>query len=260
MDHTAPDLLHGSVTIGLNLDNTWKTNIEAVLISEFEKAFLTTECRAESIRAKGDLIGSRYSEVSVIATTKTDWVIRSGAGTWHPLKIRFSEGLHYQEFTSGTHVFCPDVNVRALTFRETYDDVSFEDADHDIFMRIKYSHQGEDLEIICPCRYTNFANPAYSAPGQKKYVQPISGYVLFKHDQKYHQAYVVAHIDEDGNANCEAVLRTPAYIMDLKRNIGGFCTFVLRNLFWPFRNLLRTDEFTHVIKLDAAVSFFRYAP
>jgi hypothetical protein len=215
-------LLHGSVMIGLNSGNTWKTRIEAALVSDIETAYLTTACRAERVQVTGDLIGRRYSEVSVISTDKTDWIIRSGAGIWHPLKIRFSEALHYGEFQGGTNVSCPEVNVRMLTFGEVYDDIS---------MQVRYNHQGEAFEIICPCRYTNFANPEHTAPDQKNYVQPISGYVLFKNNQRYYQAYVVAHIVEDGNTNCEVVLRVPEFVMDLKRNVGGFLTSVLRNLF-----------------------------
>jgi hypothetical protein len=258
LNQTAPDLLHGTVTVGLNSRNTWKTRIEAILVSGNEKAFLATECRAESVLPEGDLVGRRYSEVSVISTTDKDWIIRSGAGIWHPLRLQFSRQLHYGEFQGGTKVTCPEKDIKTLSFALYYDDVSTDGSDHDIFMRVKYIHQGEKFEIVCPCRYTNYATPADTKPKNKKYVQPISGYVLFKHDQKYHQAYVLAHVNEDGNTNCEVVLRVPAFIMDLKQNVGGILTSVLRKLFWPFRSLLQTDEFTHVIKLDADVSFFRY--
>lgn len=255
-----PDLMHGSITIGLNSDsgNAWKTYIEAALIADDEKAFLATNCRAEHVREKGDLIGRRFSEVSVISTSNKDWIIRSGTGIWHPFRRRISEKLHYGEIFGGTNVYCPEVDVRTLTFEELYEDVSNADRDNNIYMRVTYIYDGRNFEIFCPCRYINYANSPRQTAEKKKYVQPISGYVLFKHNQRYHQAYIVAYVDNNGTRNCEVVLRVPEYIMNLKRKVGGVSISILNKIFGPFRNMLLTDEFSYIIKLDAEVSFFRY--
>lgn len=256
-DFFVPDLRHGSITIGVNSGNSWKTHIESVLSSEKCRAFLATDCRAEFVAEKGDLIGRRYSEVSVISTTDKDYIIRAGTGIWHPFKKTLSEGLHYGEFGGGTRVSCQDVDVKMLSFSEFYEDVIVVSNDNNLYMKISYVHEGVRFEIVCPCRYTNFLNPE-KTQGMRKYVQPISGYVLFEHNGRYHQAYIVAYVDETGTKNCEVVLRVPKYIMDLKQKVGGMSTSVLSMIFSPFRSMLLTDEFCSVIKLEANVSFFRY--
>lgn len=251
-----PDLMNGSMTMGLNIDNAWKTYIEAALFSDKEKAFLSTNCRVEHIRESGDLIGRRFAEFSVISTSNKDWIIRSGAGIWHPFHRKICERIHYQETLIGTEVFCKDVDVIIMTFEKLYEYLTDRKNDNHLYMKIAYVYNEEYFEIICPCRYTNYANSTLHKENGKKYIQPISGYVLFKHDNKYYHAYVVAYVDDSGTRNCEVVLRVPSYLIDLKRKVGGVSISILSKIFRPFKRLLITDEFSHVIKLDAEVSFF----
>ena len=96
--------------------------------------------------------------------------------------------------TNNQHfVNCEEVNAKGISFdevlRNLQSDCSY--GFRRLYTELTYTHLGVTYRLYTPCRYLNFPNPELE---KKKYLQPISGYVLLEEEEQFYLAYVVSHI------------------------------------------------------------------
>jgi hypothetical protein len=256
---TKLDLKNGYLQMGWQdqgrQTNIWQTFIECMLIrNETDKAFLATNCRAESVSDEIPIFGGRQADVSIVKGWDENHIIRAGAGIYYPFRSYLSETAHYWEYNGGVKVVGKERPVKVWTVEEVLK-VLREGYDNNFFYwSIKYDYNGYSYELITLCKYINFpANQEDSG-----YIQPISGYVLFEDQDTFFIAYVSAHIKSDRKISVEILKRKPIYLFDTKVDRVSYYTRLLRFALAPLKQLFLIDEFSERIKLSAEVSIFTY--
>ena len=235
--------------------NLWQTFIESMLIKNGEEnAFLATNCRAENIVSEGKIFGGKLADVSVIKGWDKNLIIRAGPGLYHPFRPGQSKTFHCAKFEYGVKVVGNETKIRKWSFDEVYRELQEGILGNDLFWKVKYKYHGDDYEIISSLRYINFSRSA----SQQKYIQPISGYVLFEDSEIFFIACLAANILPSGKVNAEILKRIPINLFDTKEFIGGLSIRLLRILSIPLKWLFLTDEFADSVKIDATVEFFTY--
>jgi hypothetical protein len=259
---TKLDLKNGYLQMGWqkheSQPNIWQTFIECMLIRNgTDKAFLATNCRAESVSGDGPIFGGRQTEVSIVKGWDKDYIIRAGAGIYYPFENELSEMAHYWQYDGGVNLVGEERPIKVWAVEDVLK-VLREGCENNFFYwSIKYDYNGCNYELITLCKYINF--PAIQA--KSEYIQPISGYVIFEDQDRFCIAYICAHISNAGKISVEILKRKPIYLFDTKVGIASRYIRLLRSVFAlvPFKQLFFTDEFSERIKIDdAEVAIFTY--
>ena len=193
-----PDLENGFMILNHNTANRWQTNIEAVLVKEAgaknrdgsddqdQYSYLSHECRSENVGEDPfDHADALYVGIS---TWSGNLVFGSGSSIWRKSPKFQMRGTNNQHVVN-----CEEVNAKFVSFdevlRNLQSDCSY--GFRRLYTELIYTHLGVTYRLYTPCRYLNFPNPELE---KKKYLQPISGYVLLEEEEQFYLAYVVAHI------------------------------------------------------------------
>ena len=260
------DLENGHLVIGSAQSNFWQTGVECVLartIGQDEKqyAWLSHECRAESVSP--DIFGSHQNyEFVVIKAWNGHVCLRSGSSSYgfNPIQYFLNKAPESTYTTSdgeGVKTNCKMRKVRMLSFAEALDFFQKEDEDktNKIYMLIEYEIGSCKYELYAPCRYTNYP-PSLR---DEKYLQPISGYVLFEDRDKFYMSYVAAHIREDETKSVEFRVREMTSFINTKnRDSRLYPIFKLLDFLF-LRFFFVMDDFTRVERFhNAECTLFVY--
>ena len=193
-----PDFENGFMMLNHNTANLWQTRVEAVLVKEAggdsrdssddqdKYSYLSHECRAEDVSEDPFREGD-YLYVGV-STYSGDCLFGNGSSLRRKSPKFQMRGTNNQHFVN-----CEEVNAKFISFdevlRNLQSDCSY--GFRRLYTELIYTHLGVTYRLYTPCRYLNFPNPELE---KKKYLQPISGYVLFEEEEQFYLAYVVAHI------------------------------------------------------------------
>lgn len=194
-----PDLKEGYIILNDDESNRWWTGIECVLAKQShgsaaqQRAYLSHECRAELVNEDPFGHPGEYEYVGM-ATWMGNYAFRSG----HQLvgSDRTDPGgtaPTCEKIDMPMRVEGVDREVEPLAFTEVVEMLrsDFKNGYKLMHMAITYRQGEHDYTLYAPCRYINFPNP--NKP-DVKYLQPISGYVIYEKGERFFIAYVVCHI------------------------------------------------------------------
>jgi len=270
-------VFYGFVINDINGANRWQTFIESCLIKNengIEKiAYLSTSALAEMV-SPNKIFGNKLCDGAIVNGWDQAMMLRSGAGLYHPFRLKKSEGRHRTVACSEggvySSVYAPKTEVKFITFKELYKLLCSapKQRDNFIYMLVSWkSDQNTQYSIICPCRYINFPNPnidvdtaAIIWPNKptEEYIQPISGSVLVEYRQRYHKAYVASHVTKTGMLHTELCIQDSISYFDTKRGISSKAMKIMKLLTAPLSYFLMTDEYHKVLSIKAECSFFVY--
>jgi hypothetical protein len=190
----------------------------------------------------------RYEFVGVSAWDG-NYVLRAGTYNYgfNPLANlrRQPPAAAHQKVTWGIVVECPQRAVHRLDFNEALERLQSGRAAgrERLFMKLSFRHAGVDYTLHAACKYINFTHPDI---GRERYIQPIIGQVLFEDNERFHIAYVAAHLREDRTATVEFLVRDMVSFSEVKDDasrLSGLFKLLDRML---FRAFLTTDEFVRI--------------
>lgn len=261
---TAPDLLNGYVINGYDESNRWQTGVECVLRRRAEgggeqTAYLSHECRAEAVGSR-IFFGGLYEFVVVAGWNKTLF-LRHGASLYslNPFKnARPRQRYCVEESRVAPRILCQEVPIQPLSLDETllYLRRETPGKGNRLFMRLSWRQDGIDYDLFAPCRYTNYPRPG----SDSRYIQPISGYVLFGEKDDLFTAYAACHVDSNENTAIEFFIRTPVSYLALKAHGGFFGRLAARLANTALGRMLMTDEFARIEMISGgSCQFFVYA-
>jgi hypothetical protein len=190
--------------------NMWRVNVVSYLKSGNREFYLLKECRAEIIgkhpffvtATKGTGKGfSPYEFLCIAEKPNSMNTYRTSSADLNVETLSENTG---QEFKLNLQY----ENVKFLDFEEVHDYLKNK-ININIFCEIRYEFEGEKNVILTKCEYINYS----SELDEKKFCQPIMGYVPFILNNKINVAYVVNFIEKDNSGNLEFLLRekTPLF-------------------------------------------------
>ncbi len=236
--------------------NFWQTPVECALAktdrrNETQVAWLSHECRAEDI-SHSIFEGQRIYEAVAVKGWDQTIFLRSGSYNYSLNPAR-PDQLTYERGALEIQINCEPRTARNIDFAETL--ALFQNGGgNKIYMLIEYEKDSCRYRLYAPCRCVNYPAP----DSGERYLQPISGYVLFDDAAKISVGYVAAHVRED-ETSVEYCLREKiSYINTKQKRSRLYRLFSLFD-FLILRFFFVTDEFTRVEKLPSArCTFFVY--
>ncbi|MEE2761105.1 MAG: hypothetical protein VYE18_06645 [Pseudomonadota bacterium] len=249
------DLENGYLILGSGEDINWQTSVECILSrtsehNEKQHAWLSNECRAEA--PSPDIFGfDRNYEHVVVKGWDKNVCVRGGSYNYgfNPIKNflgKVPETAH-EISDCDVKVYCKLRNVKALSFDEALEffQKNDETKSNKIYMLVEYETGSRKYKLIAPCRLTNFTNSL----NNKKFLQPISGFVLFECGERFHIAYVAAHIREAGTKSVEFRVREMTSFVNTKNKDSRLYPVFKLLDFLFLRFFFVMDEFTRVEKV-----------
>ena len=184
--------------------NRWWTGVECVLArrapgaAENQRAFLSHECRAESVSADPFSHPGNYEYVG-LSTWSGNYALRAGpdiTGVRGPGGAQVArQDASYEQVSMEIRVSCAQTEARPRSYQDVLHTLQsdFQGGHQKLHMAISYRQDGHDHTLYAPCRYINFPHP----DAGRSYLQPISGLVLYEKAGRFFVSYVVTYI-EDG--------------------------------------------------------------
>jgi len=259
------DLENSYMVMGGEAANNWQTGLECVLtkvIGDNDKqiSWLSHECRAETISPNIFNPIGNY-EFVVLKGWNEDICIRSGSYNYgfNPIRNFLGKAAEttYETRGEATKVFCQTRKARTLSFEESLEFLHNKDKEktNKIYMLIEYEIGSCKYELYAPCKYINYPS---SLMGEK-YLQPITGYVIFEDNNKFYMSYVAAHLREDGTKSVEFRVREMTTFINTKaKGSRLFPIFKLLDFIF-LRFFFVTDDFTKIKRmLNAKCTLFIY--
>lgn len=273
-----PDLKNGYMVNTYDGFNRFQTFVECALSRQSSQgpitAYLSNRCRPESISPDSIFNGLHYS-FCIIHTTAGTFDVHVGSAECSRNPFRQPAApLDIKPTSCRSVVHCPEVSAREVSFDEALawlqEPEERSDRHNNIYMEISWRLNGQEFRLHTPCRYTNFPNPERDHAGiweakpgypkhEHRYLQPISGWVLYHDGSRYYVAYVAVHLTADGTKRIEFCVREPISFFQLRRPASRVATFLSRWLAasWLGR-YLTVSEFHRVIPVDGECRLYRY--
>jgi len=188
---TVPDLETGFMILNHDRDNRWQTPIEAILSKTTEDnrkefAYLSHECRSENVDE--DPFAHEDSEFLGISTWSGNYLMGSGSSLFKQnpkFMTRKTKASYFVSCEPRTANFIDFDNV--LSFLQTDCAINYKP----LHMELSFNSSGTRYKLYSRCRYLNFPNPNLT---NQRYLQPISGYVLYEEAETFYLAYVVCYM------------------------------------------------------------------
>ncbi|MEO5336185.1 MAG: hypothetical protein H7841_04715 [Magnetospirillum sp. WYHS-4] len=268
----APDLVSGRIVNGTGGANAWCTTIQAVLEEvrdgRRETAYLGHECRKENVPFAA---GGAGPEGGIIQkNSPAEFLTFSRGGRFYQIlgtETVFGGDLlaAYPHVRLGRHfvfqphgeddwvsrVHCPERPIRLATADAVMDGLRAGGlALGDLFLRFSWQEGATAHTLYAPSRYVNFG---------EDYLQPISGYVLFRHQDLWLHGYLACALKADGTRLCELVapVYTDAYAVIAKQSrLEEADRAALAGL--AAAAPAYTRQFNLVLHLDGQLDFFVY--
>ena len=224
----------------------WRTNIKSILSTVNKNFFLVKECRSEvmSQRPFFDHRG-RYEFLGIVENNKT-YMVRTSATDGNDGNIELETSIKNKKNIAET-------NADDLNFDEVYEILSTGKTIN-IYCKIEYEYEEIKYSLISKCEYINFGYDK----NNKKYLQPILGYIPFVHNNKIKYGYAVINNNEENNGYLEFLLneKTPIFNVDRKQNLFKLYIKKFMNKLIFFYN---KNDFTELISIkENKISFFSY--
>lgn len=273
----APDLLRGFMVNTYTYYNRFQTFIDCALFGEApdgrEKfAYLSSRCRPESIGQ--DELFSKVGLYDFAAIHSSDGTLALHAGSAETSRnfLKARPAHYVSPLLHPSHVECPQAEITVLPLDAVLNELQSAETGRDnlLYLRCDWEDASGRWSLFAPCRYTNFPHPDMDhrdmwrdkpnySHHEDRYIQPISGPVLFPLDGTYYQAFIAAHIDRTGTRRIEFSLMDAVSFFDLRRQgARGLC--ILRRLIsrsWVGR-YFRLLDYHRIIPVNGACTIYRY--
>ena len=261
------DLENSHIVIGSGHEDTinrWQTSVECVLSrtnshDEKQYAWLSHECRSEHLSPH--IFDDEYYEFVVVKGWNGTVYLRGGSYNYgfNPIKNFLGEAPQttHENGDLGVEVYCKERKARKLGFDEALEFFQKEDENktNKIYMAVEYEKGSHKYELLAPCRYTNYPHSSKN----EKYLQPISGYVLFEDQERFFLSYVAAHIRKDGTKSIEFRVREMTSFINTKNKRSRLYRVFKLLDFLFLRFFFVTDDFTRTEKVhNAKCTLFVY--
>jgi len=274
----APDLENGFIVNAVTEVNSWTTEIQCVLTEDAdgaaEPAYLGHECRNEHVPLMDDagpsetvfmtrkphefLTYSRAGRFYQLPTTDT-LVTDSAVEMVEKVALRGSylflpRGL--PEWQSEVH--CTDRRIEVIPAEEVLRGLNGRRLPmRRLFLRFDWREGEQAHTIHCPCRYVNFANESVA---KKRYLQPITGHVLFPSFGTLLPGYFVCARAESGETRAEFV--TPRYAdacatLATRHGVNAEDADSLQRIGGMLPSFVRVFDF--IYKVEGTLTFYTYA-
>jgi hypothetical protein len=263
-----PDLANGYMVNTYDGYNRFQTFVECALETEtasgIETAYLSSRCRPESLSPDSIFNGLMYT-FGIVHTTRGTWQLHSGSSqaSRNPFGAVVPE-IKPTEQRSIVH--CPVVEVAEVGFDEAlaWLQTDTPDKHNRLYMEVAWQAGEVRHRLFTPCRYTNFPNPTLDHAllwrdkpryprHEHRYIQPISGWVVFHDGAAFHPAYVAVHLTAQGAQRVEFCLRAPTSFFSLRR--GRLARWLAAT---PLGRYFAVSEFHKVVPLDATCRLYRH--
>ena len=275
----APDLENGYMVNTYNLSNRFQTFIEAVLVKRAgggggdpQYAYLSSPCRSE--RVSGDAIfKTNLYSFAMVKFWKGVYALRQGSHLISRSLFRRDDrtSVFFEKTSHQSIVRCDDVSVEELPFDDALHLLQNEGTvkNNRIYMRLDWRIEANSYALYTPCRYTNFPNPDDVPPPQDnpdywkrrdRYIQPISGIVIFEENDILVPAHVAAHISDAGTELIEFCLRGRYNFFSLQQS-GSWAKRLVESLLARVfcGRYFVVDEFHRIIPVPGTCTFYRYS-
>ena len=273
----APDIENGYMVNTYSLSNRFQTFIEAVLEKRSDGgdgpqyAYLSTPCRSERVSRTAIFKMTLYS-FAMVKFWKGVYALRQGSNLSPRNPFRRDDGtdVFFEKTEHQSIVRCDDVRVEELPFDDALRLLQSEDKakNNRIYMRINWRIGAVSYALYTPCRYTNFPNPDNVPPPEDnpdylnqrdRYIQPISGVVIFEENDILVPAHVAAHVTDVGTELIEFCLRGSYSFFSLQQSGSWVKRLVERILARVFKGrYFVVDEFHRIISVSGTCTFYRY--
>lgn len=273
----APDLLNGFMVNTHTYFNRFQTFIDCALFSAEPDgrqgyAYLSSRCRPESIGQDAIFLDDNLYDFAAIETSEGTLALHAGSSQ----ASRNFLGRACKHYVAPTahpsRVECRQRPVSDLGFDEVLGELQApsEGRDNHLYLRCDWMDGTTSRTLFAPCRYINFPNPDLDhrklweakpnyARHEDRYIQPISGPVLFPMNGTYYQAYVAAHIDSSGTRRVEFILMDSISFFDLRR-LGRPAVRALRR--WLSNSFVgryfNLFDYHRVVPVSGQCRIFRY--
>ena len=224
----------------------WRTNVKSVLSTKNKNIFLVKECRSETISQRPffDHQG-RYEFLGIVENNKT-YFIRTSATDGNDGNIQLASSIKNKKNIVET-------NANDLNFDEVYE-ILFSGKTINIYCKIEYEHEEIKYSLISKCEYINYGTDK----NNKKYLQPIMGYIPFVHNNKIKYGYAVIRKDKENNGYLEFLLNEKTPIFDVLSNQNLFKLYI-KKFFNKLTFFYNKNNFTELISIkENKISFFSY--
>jgi hypothetical protein len=273
----APDLLHGFMINTYGERNRFQTYIDCALFCEKQGesqryAYLSSRCRPESISSSSIFSTVRAYDFAIIQTNDCCYSLTLGPANVSRNFLSRKPHHYVSPLNRPSLVHCPMAEIEPIAFDDLLSELqgSVNGRDNQLFMRLEWEDGSMKWTLYAPCRYTNFPNPDMdhsllwvAKPDYSKhnvrYIQPISGPVLYQDGNCYYQAFVSAHLDPQGTRCAEFCLMDAISFFSL-RHTGSFIVRFVRKLLatsWIGRYFMVVD-YHRILPVQGQATIFRY--
>lgn len=272
MSAMVPDFENGYMVMAHDSPNRWRTGIECVLTrskdgAEIQHAYLSHECRAENVAS--EIFDDRCYEFVAAKLWSGDYYLRGGSYNYgfNPFRnLRKSPPECTYEKLPDENIFvhCPMRSPRYLDFDEALESLQSENDGKrkKLFMKVTFRHSGFNYALYAPSRYINYPHPELGPElGEGRYIQPISGLVLFDEGAVARIAYVAAHMRETATETVEFNVRDMVSFIGTKNKSSRL--FPIFKIFDKllFSAFFTMDDFCSVRRFpDGDCRLFVYEP
>ncbi len=206
MIHT-PDIENGFIVNATENENSWTTGIQCVLanMDSGERFYLGQQCRMENVPiidlSKSIRKNDKPFEFLTFSNKgrffqipSPDTIVTGDILEDHPL-IEINGSIFLRPVSSPTwrsRVTCGEGKIEYVDEEDVYERLNANGVPiRALFLKVRFTLNGVDYEIISPCKYLNFGNKQKT---DTRYLQPMIGYVLYPiTDFLVHAYFAIAH-------------------------------------------------------------------
>lgn len=226
-------------------ENSWRTNIESVLITENKKFYLVKEIRAELVGEHPFSHPGRYEFLGIVEDDKTH-LIRTSSTDGNQGIVQLNTPLKNKKYIV-------ESNVNYLSFEEVNEIVS-SGKTNNIYSEIEYEYEGIKYNLMIKCEYINYNTDKNG----DKYLQPIMGYVPFVLKNQLRHGYVVLYVSEKKNGYLEFLLNEKTAIFDVNSE-QNLIKLYIKKILNTFIFFYKKNDFTELVSIkESKINFFSY--
>ena len=226
-------------------ENSWRTDIESILITQNKKIYLVKECRAEQVGAHPFLHIGRYEFLGIVEDDKTHFIRTSATGD-KKSNLQLNAPIKNKKYIIKS-------NVEYFNFEEVYE-IIISGRTNNIYCEIEYLYEGIKYNLITKCEYINYN----TRQSDEKYLQPIMGYVPFVINNKLRYGYVALNVGVKQNGYLEFLLNKKSNIFTINSE-QNFIKLYVKKFLNTMLFFYKQSNFTEVVSIkESKIKFFQY--
>lgn len=223
--------------------NKWRSQIKSYISSKEINGYLTKECLAEYI-GKEPFSHSHRNEFLPIILNDQIYVFRSQSLKQNKISLmELNNDLQFNLQLYKSKIY----KIKFKTILKSLKSKSFKD----IYIEIKFNFEGNNHTLINKVDYLNFSH-------NKRYIQPIMGYVPMFIGNKLSYGYCVINIKDGVEQKLQFLLKEDIKLFTINKN-DNFIKRKIKIFFNTIMFKFRRSEFSSLHTFEnSKVTFFKY--